>query len=67
MILVVSLYMIIITLHHQLNGNMFQGNTNDRYKLIILRKGRGLAGMVMKTGKRMVIADVDTALSPEES
>ena len=24
MILVVSLYMIIITLHHQLNGNMFQ-------------------------------------------
>ena len=22
--------------------------------------------MVMKTGKRMVIADVDTALSPEE-
>ena len=42
------------------------GNTNDRYKLIILRKGRGLAGMVMKTGKRMVIADVDTALSPEE-
>ena len=42
------------------------GNTNDRYKLIILRKGRGLAGMVMKTGKRMVIADVDTTLSPEE-
>ncbi|MBL7584541.1 nitrate respiration regulation accessory nitrate sensor NreA [Staphylococcus saccharolyticus] len=42
------------------------GNTNDRYKLIILRKGRGLAGMVMKTGKRMVIADVETALSPAE-
>ena len=28
------------------------GNTNERYKLIILRKGRGLAGTVMKTGKR---------------
>lgn len=42
------------------------GNTNDRYKLIILRKGRGLAGTVMKTGKRMVIADVDTALTQAE-
>lgn len=42
------------------------GNTNERYKLIILRKGRGLAGTVMKTGKRMVIADVDTALTQAE-
>ena len=43
------------------------GNTNERYKLIILRKGRGLAGTVMKTGKRMVIADVDTALTQAEN
>lgn len=42
------------------------GNLNDRYKLIILRKGRGLAGMVMKTAKRMIIADVSQSLSPEE-
>lgn len=42
------------------------GNKNDRYKLIILRKGRGLAGNVMKTGKRMVIANVDMALTPDE-
>ncbi|MCG7340729.1 nitrate respiration regulation accessory nitrate sensor NreA [Staphylococcus auricularis] len=34
------------------------GNTNERYKLIILKKGRGLAGNVMKTGKRMIIEDV---------
>ena len=42
------------------------GNTNERYKLIILRMGRGLAGTVMKTGKRMVIADVDMALTQAE-
>lgn len=42
------------------------GNNNDRYKLIILRKGRGLAGNVMKTGKRMIIANVDMALTPDE-
>ena len=55
--------------HHTSSPSKWQyvsGNTNDRYKLIILRKGRGLAGMVMKTGKRMVIADVETALSPAE-
>ena len=34
--------------------------------MIILRKGRGLAGMVMKTGKRMIIADVVASLSPED-
>ncbi|MGF0030570.1 nitrate respiration regulation accessory nitrate sensor NreA [Staphylococcus pasteuri] len=42
------------------------GNNNDRYKLIVLRKGRGLAGNVMKTGKRMLISNVDMALSPDE-
>ncbi|MBO1199662.1 nitrate respiration regulation accessory nitrate sensor NreA [Staphylococcus simiae] len=42
------------------------GNQNNRFKLIILRKGHGLAGTVMKTGKRMVIANVGWALSPEE-
>ncbi|PNZ70313.1 GAF domain-containing protein [Staphylococcus croceilyticus] len=42
------------------------GSLNDRYKLIILRKGRGLAGMVMKTGKRMVMSQVSETLTPEE-
>lgn len=42
------------------------GNKNNRFKLIILRKGRGLAGTVMKTGKRMIIANVGLALGPEE-
>lgn len=42
------------------------GSLNDRYKLIILRKGRGLAGMVMKTGKRMIMSHVSETLTPGE-
>ncbi|WP_154837145.1 nitrate respiration regulation accessory nitrate sensor NreA [Staphylococcus sp. Marseille-Q1834] len=42
------------------------GSLNDRYKLIILRKGRGLAGMVMKTAKRMVMSQVSETLTPGE-
>ena len=41
-------------------------NLNSRYKLIVLRKGRGLAGTVMKTGKRMVIENVSKTITPEE-
>jgi len=42
------------------------GNLNNRYKLIVLRKGKGLAGNVMKTGKRMVIENVAQLLSSQE-
>ena len=42
------------------------GNLNNRYKLIVLRKGRRLAGTVMKTGKRMVIENVSKTITPEE-
>lgn len=42
------------------------GNLNHRFRLIVLRKGKGLAGNVMKTGKRMVIEDVAQSLSPQE-
>lgn len=42
------------------------GNLNNRYKMIVLRKGRGLAGMVMKTAKRMIIDNVSKNVSPEE-
>ena len=55
--------------HHMtspIKWHYVSGNLNDRYKMIILRKGRGLAGMVMKTGKRMIIADVVASLSPED-
>ncbi|NWK84186.1 GAF domain-containing protein [Staphylococcus sp. GSSP0090] len=42
------------------------GNLNQRYKFIVLRKGKGLAGNVMKTGKRMVIENVAQSLSAED-
>lgn len=42
------------------------GNLNTRYKLIVLRKGKWLAGNVMKTGKRMIIENVDQCLLPSE-
>ncbi|PHK49609.1 nitrate respiration regulation accessory nitrate sensor NreA [Staphylococcus edaphicus] len=42
------------------------GNLNNRYQLIVLRKGKGLAGNVMKTGKRMVIENVERTLPTHE-
>lgn len=33
------------------------GNLNERYRRIVLRNGRGIAGNVMKTGKPMIIPD----------
>ncbi|ASE36853.1 MULTISPECIES: nitrate respiration regulation accessory nitrate sensor NreA [Staphylococcus] len=52
--------------HSPIKWQYVDGNLNDRYKLIVLRKGNGLAGNVMKTGKRQVIEDVDQALSMNE-
>ena len=44
------------------------GNKNNRFKLIILRKGRGLAGTVMKTGKRIINSSLScTALVQKSS
>ncbi|WP_323704074.1 nitrate respiration regulation accessory nitrate sensor NreA [Mammaliicoccus sp. Dog046] len=34
------------------------GNLNQRYKNIVLRSGRGIAGIVIKSGKAMTITDV---------
>lgn len=46
--------------------NYVSGSTNSRYKLIVLRIGKGIAGNVMKTGKRMVIEDINQFLLPSE-
>ncbi|MFS0783722.1 GAF domain-containing protein [Bacillus sp. 1P06AnD] len=35
------------------------GNVNDRYKRIVLYSGKGIAGIVYKTGKPMLIVDVE--------
>ncbi len=42
------------------------GNLNNRYKRIVLQSGRGIAGIVFKTGKPMVVPNVLTLLPQEE-
>lgn len=38
------------------------GNRSDRYKRIVLQKGKGIAGNVFKTGKSLLITDVKNEL-----
>ncbi|MEF2965799.1 GAF domain-containing protein [Paenibacillus sp. M1] len=42
------------------------GNLNDRYKRIVLQSGKGIAGIVFKTGKPMLVADVKAELDPND-
>lgn len=42
------------------------GNINDRYKRIVLYSGRGLAGIVFKTGKPELIKSVSSELNAQE-
>ncbi len=42
------------------------GNLNNRYKRIVLQSGRGIAGIVFKTGKPMVVANVTESLKQSE-
>lgn len=41
------------------------GNTNDRYKRIVLQSGRGIAGIVFKTGKPFLIPSVQKDVNPD--
>lgn len=42
------------------------GNINTRYQRIVLRNGRGIAGTVMRVGKRMIIHDIQTEVDEVE-
>ena len=42
------------------------GNLNDRYKRIVLQSGKGIAGIVFKTGRPMLVSDVTQELDPKE-
>ncbi|OPA76160.1 GAF domain-containing protein [Paenibacillus selenitireducens] len=42
------------------------GNLNDRYKRIILHSGKGIAGMVFKTGKSVVIKSIRSEIDPKD-
>lgn len=41
------------------------GNTNDRYKRIVLQSGRGIAGIVFKTGKPFLLSSVQKHVKPD--
>ncbi|MEK3734899.1 GAF domain-containing protein [Paenibacillus sp. FSL M8-0334] len=42
------------------------GNRNDRYKRIVLHSGKGVAGIVFKTGKAMLIQNVSTDIEAKD-
>lgn len=39
------------------------GQLNERYKRIVLQTGKGIAGIVFKTGKPMLLASVEDSIS----
>ncbi|MBY0011978.1 GAF domain-containing protein [Paenibacillus typhae] len=41
------------------------GNTNERYKRIVLQSGRGIAGIVFKTGKPFLLPSVEKDVQPD--
>ncbi|WP_238654838.1 GAF domain-containing protein [Paenibacillus piscarius] len=41
------------------------GNISDRYKRIVLQSGRGIAGIVFKTGKPFLIPSVELVVQPD--
>ncbi|QSF43777.1 MULTISPECIES: GAF domain-containing protein [Paenibacillus] len=41
------------------------GNTNERYKRIVLQSGRGIAGIVFKTGKPFLLPSVQKDVKPD--
>lgn len=42
------------------------GNINERYKRIVLHSGKGIAGMVFKTGKPMLIQNVNVDIESRD-
>ena len=42
------------------------GNRSNRYRRIVLQRGRGVAGNVFKTGKPLLITDVESELSKSD-
>ncbi|MHA6528765.1 GAF domain-containing protein [Paenibacillus sp. BAC0078] len=41
------------------------GNTNDRFKRIVLQSGRGIAGIIFKTGKPFLLSSVQKHVKPD--
>ncbi|PAE14536.1 GAF domain-containing protein, partial [Virgibacillus sp. 7505] len=42
------------------------GNMNDRYKRIVLHSGKGVAGIVFKTGKAILLQNVNSDIGTRD-
>ena len=42
------------------------GNTGERFRRIALTPGRGIGGIVLKTGRSMLLTDIDNQLDPRD-
>lgn len=52
--------------HFVLKWEYVLGNRSMRYKRIVLQKGKGIAGNVFKTGKPMLMSNVEMELSKDD-
>ncbi|ARF17865.1 GAF domain-containing protein [Sporosarcina ureae] len=48
--------------HHDFRWRYVTGNISSRYRRIVLQSGKGVAGIVFKTGKPMSIENVDVSV-----
>jgi len=46
--------------NHLITWKVVSGNRNERYKKIILRSGKGIAGQVFRSGRPMIVESFDS-------
>jgi len=51
--------------HYVIKWKYASGNLNDRFRRIVLQSGKGIAGIVFKTGKPLLIPSVHQQLGSE--
>lgn len=52
--------------HHELKWRYVTGNISLRYRRIVLHSGKGVAGIVFKTGKQMKIENVEKCVDESD-
>ncbi|MCR2821848.1 GAF domain-containing protein [Lederbergia panacisoli] len=53
-------------LDYVLKWQYVSGNISNRYKRVVLRSGKGIAGLVFKSGKALYIDDVSVDIAKED-
>ncbi|MDR1082502.1 MAG: histidine kinase, partial [Coriobacteriales bacterium] len=62
----IALSLIAATEQPVLTWQYASGNLNNRYKRIVLASGRGIAGIIYKTGRALLLADVNREIPADE-